>query len=439
MFEQCHWYDIPCPYPQCYDSNVRFDCHDKFKLHHEQCHCPRGENGDINRAKDSLRWKCPVEMTNIVEGKEITTKCNKISNSWYNYAGHITSHKEIGHGWGCALKPAGKRKKTNMKRLVHDHKTGKMVKMTVCGKRTSTKHHLLAHMANVHKTFNVIDTHGRQYNKKKERKRSHRHRTRSMIGKKRKFRDIEEDKDVVLMKVNKKRTHDVATSLLQMPMPSFHALQSMPNMHGMPHFPNLFTPKPHELPLIINRLLPHPYCTQQQHAMSPFKKMRLNASEPTFWIGTQTSQDDLTQKQFEFLKLLCKAADVHKGCTKCAFYDETEDEIETSLPSLSTYGSNSSNGSISDDTATTTTTNSHPLSVPKLPHLPLSLNGASSFPNFETPQMITKNVPFTFDLNQLQCSANNGSATAPTPFLKQNVITTAIPSLPAFTTQNNFN
>ena len=162
LFERCHWYDIPCPHQLCYDANIRFDSHEKFKLHHEQFHCPRGENGDIDRAKDSLRWQCPVLMTTTVDGKVVQKKCNKISNSWYNYAGHITSHKEIGHGWGCALAPSGKRKKTNIRRLVLDPngKKGdtKMVMMTVCGKRTSTKHHLLAHMANVHKQYNVIDT-----------------------------------------------------------------------------------------------------------------------------------------------------------------------------------------------------------------------------------------------------------------------------------------
>lgn len=162
LFERCHWYDIPCPHQLCYDANIRFDSHDKFKLHHEQFHCPRGENGDIDRAKDSLRWQCPVLMSKTVDGKVVQKKCNKISNSWYNYAGHITSHKEIGHGWGCALSPSGKRKKTNIRRMVLDPNGKKgdteMVMMTVCGKRTSTKHHLLAHMSNVHKQYNVIDT-----------------------------------------------------------------------------------------------------------------------------------------------------------------------------------------------------------------------------------------------------------------------------------------
>ena len=147
MFEDCHWYDIPCPHPKCYAAGVRFDDHDKFKLHHEQVHCPRGENGDINRGKNSSRWACPVVTLKTVDGHDVREKCGKISNSWYNYAGHITSHREIGHGWGCALEPQGKRKKTNCTR------DGKVV----CGKRTSTKHHLLAHMNNVHKRYNVID------------------------------------------------------------------------------------------------------------------------------------------------------------------------------------------------------------------------------------------------------------------------------------------
>ena len=150
LFEDCHWYDIPCPHQECYNKGVRFDCHDKFKLHHEQVHCPRGENGDIDRAKDSLRWQCPVITTREIEGVTYKERCNKISNSWYNYAGHITSHREIGHGWGCALPPQGKRKKTNR---AHPNIKG----LIVCGKRTSTKHHLLAHMNNVHKTYNVID------------------------------------------------------------------------------------------------------------------------------------------------------------------------------------------------------------------------------------------------------------------------------------------
>ena len=150
LFEQVHWYDIPCPHQECYVKGVRFDCHDKFKLHHEQVHCPRGENGDIDRAKDSLRWQCPVITTREIEGIEYKQRCNKISNSWYNYAGHITSHREIGHGWGCALPPQGKRKKTNR---LHPTIPG----LIVCGKRTSTKHHLLAHMNNVHKTYTVID------------------------------------------------------------------------------------------------------------------------------------------------------------------------------------------------------------------------------------------------------------------------------------------
>lgn len=150
LFEDCHWYDIPCPHQECYQKGIRFDCHDKFKLHHEQIHCPRGENGDIDRAKDSLRWQCPVVTTREIEGVEYKERCNKISNSWYNYAGHITSHREIGHGWGCALPPQGKRKKTN-----RNHPTIKG--LIVCGKRTSTKHHLLAHMNNVHKNYNVID------------------------------------------------------------------------------------------------------------------------------------------------------------------------------------------------------------------------------------------------------------------------------------------
>lgn len=147
MFEECHWYDIPCPHPKCYEKGLRFDDHDKFKLHHEQVHCPRGENGDINRGKNSSRWQCPVMTLKTVDGQDVREKCGKISNSWYNYAGHITSHREIGHGWGCALEPQGKRKKTNCTR------NGKVV----CGKRTSTKHHLLAHMNNVHKRYNVID------------------------------------------------------------------------------------------------------------------------------------------------------------------------------------------------------------------------------------------------------------------------------------------
>ena len=48
---------------------------------------------------------------------------------------------------GCALPPQGKRRKTNLRR------NGQVV----CGKRTSTKHHLLAHMNNVHKAYRVID------------------------------------------------------------------------------------------------------------------------------------------------------------------------------------------------------------------------------------------------------------------------------------------
>merc|ERR1712244_189659 len=126
-------------------KGIRFDSHDKFKLHHEQIHCPRAENGDIDRAKDSLRWQCPVIITKIDDNdNEIKEACGKISNSWYNYAGHITSHKEIGHGWGCALCPEGKRKKTNIRRLVLDPNGKKgethSIMMTVCGKRTSTKH-----------------------------------------------------------------------------------------------------------------------------------------------------------------------------------------------------------------------------------------------------------------------------------------------------------
>ena len=145
LFSECHWYDIPCPHSACLAKGVRFDSHEAFKVHHERLHCPRAENGDIDRAKNSLRWRCPVRIDK--EGDGELTACNKISNSWYNYAGHITSHRQIGHGWGCALPPQGKRRKTNVRR------NGRVV----CGKRTSTKHHLLAHMNNVHKAYKVID------------------------------------------------------------------------------------------------------------------------------------------------------------------------------------------------------------------------------------------------------------------------------------------
>jgi len=270
LFERCHWYDIPCPHQLCYDANIRFDSHDKFKLHHEQFHCPRGENGDIDRAKDSLRWQCPVMMSKTIDGKVVQKKCNKISNSWYNYAGHITSHKEIGHGWGCALPPSGKRKKTNIRRMVLDPNGNKddtdVVQMTVCGKRTSTKHHLLAHMANVHKQFNVIDTNGRQYNKRKKPKKkkgkgaSSKKKSKKMKKKKKKkhrAKKRKRPKIEPIIAANNQSSNGISNQqtmgLLQMPMPRFHHQMPMSTMPlppslqsglSMPHFPNLFLTEP---------------------------------------------------------------------------------------------------------------------------------------------------------------------------------------------------
>jgi len=349
MFDACHWYDIPCPHPSCYEKGIRFDDHDAFKLHHEQAHCPRAENGDIDRAKDSLRWQCPVVTTKTVDGVQQRVRCGKVSNSWYNYAGHITSHKEIGHGWGCALPPEGKRKKTNQ---THPTQPDRVV----CGKKTSTKHHLLAHMHNVHKSYNVIDTNGRQYNRKKERKTVHT-RANSMstsssssssntpsstiIGKKRKLGQTHDNHH----HHNHNNNIDINihnTSLLQMRLPEFPKISltsdalsasatSMPNLTALPSLPaplgavNAFGMHHQHLfgPPFFPQLVP--FHAGHGHAFGepPIKKLRASDAVPFKPLsllpdsrGKQCSGKNV-KEQFEFLTLLYYAAEIHKGCEKC--------------------------------------------------------------------------------------------------------------------------
>mmetsp|Transcript_64837 Transcript_64837/g.103167 ORF Transcript_64837/g.103167 Transcript_64837/m.103167 type:complete len:582 (+) Transcript_64837:224-1969(+) len=473
MFDDCHWYDIPCPHPECYEKGVRFDNHDKFKLHHEQVHCPRGENGDIDRAKDSLRWQCPVITNRVIDGEQYKIKCNKISNSWYNYAGHITSHKEIGHGWGCALPPEGKRKKTNRVHPRFNH-------LVVCGKRTSTKHHLLAHMSNVHKGYNVIDANGRQYNKK----RSSNRKKPSVSGSKRRSlhddNDDDDDDDNQPQQQDEQSNHSANTaSLLQMRLPDFPKLSLPANPSGasstsafiplLPQIPNnVFATS-----LSLDRLLPFSHSSMSTFGEAPrLKKMRPNF--PPLPItqhgehadknrlipdsqGQQCSAQDEKQ-QFEFLNLLCVAAKIHKECLRCTPRDDTEklmmmkaesdenhgvhrdEDMEGSLPSLPSLTAVNSNQSqpsfhsTSTDTLsehTANTSNSHGAQHNEHEHN----HAVPKFPQIQTifPNLLSN--PFSFDLSQLCAASRNAATTASTAAnsesaLQNGVITTAIPQIP---------
>lgn len=494
MFEECHWYDIPCPHPKCYEKGLRFDDHDKFKLHHEQEHCPRGENGDIHRGKNSSRWQCPVMILKTVDGHDVREKCGKISNSWYNYAGHITSHREIGHGWGCALEPQGKRKKTNCTR------NGKIV----CGKRTSTKHHLLAHMNNVHKRYNVIDQSGRQYNrqkkldravndaldreKRKRQKSNDFHSTststksqssHSQIGRKRSFQESVNENQVnvhpqiMYLDPNGIRNHNHNHNALpsrplppphqsllqmppQMPLPQFPPIsQSIPLMSFPPSMtPSVSTPyyrsaTAPEIPFVLSQV--HPPLPFNGDPLPLRKRLRLNPdgdnhpetpSKALLIPSSQGKQCDAEEDQFQFLTLLCKAADSHRcsDCNQCNANANTTpngngngdiDEVDSqdmegsipSLPSLSTHNSSktpcfTSPSTVSDQTVLTnpnsnSTLSSSSNSAHKVPQLPV-------FPNFTSTQSLHRTVnpsnsAFAFNVNPFSGTTVGTTSATPRP------------------------
>ena len=79
------------------------------------------------------KWTCP--------------ECNKVSASWYNYAAHVTMHKDSCDApWICKLPPI------NKKKYVEWHDGTK-----ICGKRCSTKHNLIKHLRALHVNHRIID------------------------------------------------------------------------------------------------------------------------------------------------------------------------------------------------------------------------------------------------------------------------------------------
>ena len=90
----------------------------------------------------------------FISGRLLTTKqangrveCGKVSASWYNYAAHVTMHKDnCDAPWICKLPPINKKKYIQW----HDG-------TLICGKRCSTKHNLIKHLKALHINHRIID------------------------------------------------------------------------------------------------------------------------------------------------------------------------------------------------------------------------------------------------------------------------------------------
>jgi len=128
-FDCCYIFNMRCPYNECCEL---FDDMSAYQSHHIQHHQERDSNGRLIQTKEA-KWRCP--------------ECGKVSASWYNYAAHVTMHKDSCDApWICKLPPINKKK---------------YIQWTdgtfICGKRCSTKHNLIKHLKALHTDHRIID------------------------------------------------------------------------------------------------------------------------------------------------------------------------------------------------------------------------------------------------------------------------------------------
>eukprot|EP01084_Bolivina_argentea_P026673 49635_1 len=128
-FDSCYIFSMRCPYTDCCKLFVDMS---SYQAHHIECHQQRDKKGKLIQSKEA-KWKCP--------------DCGKISASWYNYAAHVTMHKDSCDApWICKLPPVNKKK---------------YIQWTdgtfICGKRCSTKHNLIKHLKALHTNHRIID------------------------------------------------------------------------------------------------------------------------------------------------------------------------------------------------------------------------------------------------------------------------------------------
>ena len=95
-FNDCHSFEMKCPYHNCMYSNKYFTNMKSFHQHHIMYHQKKDINGKLIQTREA-KWQCP--------------KCFKISTSWYNYSAHVTMHKDICDApWICSLEPISKKR-----------------------------------------------------------------------------------------------------------------------------------------------------------------------------------------------------------------------------------------------------------------------------------------------------------------------------------------
>eukprot|EP01084_Bolivina_argentea_P263277 445547_1 len=128
-FDNCYIFSMRCPYADCCKL---FNDMLTYQNHHISKHQLRDKKGKLIQSKEA-KWTCP--------------ECGKISASWYNYAAHVTMHKDSCDApWICKLPPMNKKK---------------YIKWTdgtlICGKRCSTKHNLIKHLKALHTNHRIID------------------------------------------------------------------------------------------------------------------------------------------------------------------------------------------------------------------------------------------------------------------------------------------
>merc|ERR1712228_224563 len=128
-FDSCYIFSMRCPYKDCHQL---FDNMTAYQNHHVQKHQDRDSKGKLLQTKEA-KWKCP--------------ECGKVSASWYNYAAHVTMHKESCDApWICKLPPINKKKYIQWTDGSY-----------ICGKRCSTKHNLIKHLKALHQNYRIID------------------------------------------------------------------------------------------------------------------------------------------------------------------------------------------------------------------------------------------------------------------------------------------
>jgi len=127
-FNDCYIFSMRCPYNDC---NELFVDMTSYQSHHIQRHQQRDKKGKLVQSKEA-KWCCP--------------ECGKVSASWYNYAAHVTMHKDACDApWICSLPPVNNKKFV----LIKGQK--------ICGKRCSTKHNLIKHLKALHTNHRIVD------------------------------------------------------------------------------------------------------------------------------------------------------------------------------------------------------------------------------------------------------------------------------------------